>query len=273
MKLAIIGDGLLGRSIFEAAPLGTVLLGHADVDITDFRSTAWALEAHEPDVVVNTAAFHNLKACEDDPERAFALNAKAAGLLASFVPTVYISTDYVFNDKGPHTEDMPGQTPRSVYGRSKLAGELATLEQGGIVVRVSGLYGHYRSHKGPSFPEAMLASSDPIRLPTDQWFSPTYAPDAAERILALAADEKRSGIYHAANRGSTCWAEWGETIANYVRHKRHVLPYRAKDPLRPTDSTLKSTRLTQLPHFMDALGRWAKRESLYTFVSPLRGEA
>lgn len=270
MRLVIVGDGLLGRSLFEAAGDGAYLLGHADVDITSDTSIRRMLHDYRPDVVVNTAAFHQLGACEADPERAFELNARAAGRLAKVVPTVYTSTDYVFNDKGPHTEDMPGQTPRSVYGRSKLAGELATLEQGGIVVRVSGLFGHYRSHKGPTFPEAMLASSDPIKLPTDQWFSPTYAPDAAQRILAIAADEKRSGIYHAANRGSTCWAEWGEMIANYVRHKRHVLPYRAKDPLRPTDSTLKSTRLPQLPHFMDALGRWARRESLYTFVSPRR---
>src|SRR5690606_6168199 len=126
--------------------------------------------------------------------------------------TVYISTDYVFNDGGPHDEVMPGSTPRSVYGRSKLAGELATLEHDGIVVRVSALYGHHRSHKGPSFPEMVTTGFEPLRLPDDQRFSPTYAPDAAERIAELAVAlghacgpaepcpiEVPQGIYHAAN--------------------------------------------------------------------------
>lgn len=286
-RIAVIGDGLLGTTLGQDEccdfacyeDIGCVcrgckphalLLTHGDIDITSERSIKGALQKWEPDVVINTAALHQLGACEADPERAFALNARAAGLLASLVPTVFISTDYVFNDKGPHTEDMPGEQPRSVYGRSKLAGELATLEQGGCVVRVSALYGHYPSHKGPSFPQMILSSSDPIRLPTDQWFSPTYAEDAASRILSIAQDPRRAGIYHAANKGTTCWAEWGEIIANYVQHKRHVLPYRAKDPLRPTDSTLKSTRLPQLPHFLDGLGRWAQREGRVSFPSPLR---
>lgn len=272
MRIVVVGSGLLGTTLLERpVPEGAVtLLPHGAIDITDYKSIAWALERHEPDVVINTAALHQMAACEADPGRAFALNAKAAGLLASFVPTIYISTDYVFNDKGPHTEDLPGETPRSVYGRSKLAGELATLEHGGCVVRVSALFGHHRSHKGPTFPETILGSHDPIRLPADQWFSPTYAEDAAERILYIARDAKRQGIYHAANRGSTCWAEWGEKIANYWQHQRNIIPYRAKDPLRPTDSTLKSTRLSQLPHFMDALGRWALRQGRPPFPSPLR---
>lgn len=271
MKIVVIGDGLLGRSLVDAG--ADYAAPHFLVDITSRRSIEQMLLVEKPDVVINTAAIHQMAACENDPDRAFALNAKAAGLLASMVPTIYISTDYVFNDKGPHTETLPGETPRSVYGRSKLAGELATLEYGGVVVRVSGLYGHHRSHKGPSFPETILGSNDPIKLPTDQWFAPTYAVDAAERIRAIAADDKRTGIYHAANRGTTCWAEWGEQIANYVQHKRHVLPYRAKDPLRPTDSTLKSTRLPQLPHYLEAFGRYAQRERLVSFPSPLRGDS
>jgi dTDP-4-dehydrorhamnose reductase len=275
VRVAVIGDGLLGRSLFEAAPGGTVLLTHANVDITSPSSLDAMLRQHRPDVVINTAALHQLGACEADPQRAFNLNALAAERLARTLPTVYVSTDYVFNEKGPHTEVMPGQQPRSVYGRSKLAGEIATLEYGGIVVRVSGLYGHYRSHKGPTFPESMLSSFAPIKLPTDQHFSPTYAPDAAERILMLASYQANqpgmfTGIYHAANRGTTCWAEWGEQIANYVQHRRHVIPYRAKDPLRPTDSTLKSTRMVQLPHYLDAFGRWAQRERKVEFPSPLR---
>ena len=281
-RIAVVGNGLLGSTIGELAPDVTVL-SHDDIDITSFSSIRAALDIHRPDVVINTAALHRLQECEDDPERAFDLNARAADKLARLVPTVYISTDYVYWDGGPHTEGMPGSQPRSVYGRSKLAGELATLEHGGIVVRVASLFGHYRSHKGITFPEMVLSSHDPLRLPTDQVFSPTYVPDAAERILMLAtalgagppmtaraAKARPTGIYHATNKGSTSWAEFAEHILALTGHKRHVLPYEAKDRLRPRDSSLKSTRLPQMRHWMAGLSAWAQREGRQTIVSPLR---
>ena len=249
------------------------------------------LQQQRPDVVINSAALHRLDQCEDDPQRAFDLNARAAGRLAKLVPTVYVSTDYVFTDGGPHDESMPGTQPRSVYGRSKLAGELETLEQGGIVVRVSALYGHFvsRAKGNKGFPDAFLSSHDTIKLPTDQVFSPTYAPDAAERILTLAmalvtgggcypmgsADvnlKAPTGIYHAANKGSTTWAEFAEHIIALTQHQRHVIPYAAKDDLRPRNSALKSTRLPQLRHWAHALGEWTRREGHQQIVSPRRAD-
>lgn len=280
MRLAIIGDGLLGSSIRDEAWVTespeftpkTFLLNHSDVDITSESSIRAMLMQHRPDVVVNTAAVHRLQECEDDPQRAFDVNARAAGRLARLVPTVFISTDYVFHDGGPHDESLPGRKPRSVYGQSKLAGELATLEEGGCVVRVAGLYGHYRSHKGPTFPETMLSSHDPIRLPTDQRFSPTYAEHAAERILAIALDPERNGVYHAANAGVTSWAGFGEDILALTGHKRHILPYAVKDALRPRNSSLVSRRLPELPHWKVGLYRWAEVRGHVSRVSPKRGE-
>jgi dTDP-4-dehydrorhamnose reductase len=176
----------------------------------------------------------------------------------------------VFNDGGPHDECLPGRQPRSVYGQSKMAGELATLEEGGCVVRVAGLYGHHRSHKGPTFPETLLSSHDSIKLPTDQRFSPTYAPHAAARILEVAADPDRSGVYHATNAGVASWAEFAESILALTRHDRHVLPYQAKDPLRPRNSSLVSTRLPALPHWALGLYRWAEVQGYVQYVDPRR---
>ena len=296
MRVAIVGNGLVGESIFEAG-LGTgidmTLLSHAAVDITSESSIRSMLYEDRPDVIINTAALHTLAACEEDPRRAFDLNARAAGRLAKLVPTVYISTDYVFTDGGPHDESMPGTQPRSVYGRSKLAGELETLERGGIVVRVSAVYGHYvsRAKGNKGFPDMFLSSHDTIKLPTDQVFSPTYAPDAAERILTLAvalaaqggslgpmprtareAKARISGIYHAANKGETTWAEFAEHIIALTQHKRHVIPYAAKDDLRPRNSALKSARLPQLRHWAAGLSAWAQREGRQTIVSPRRSD-
>ena len=271
MRLVIIGDGLLGTSLLNVAwddldGPQVFLLGHSDVDITSESSIRAMLTQYRPDAAVNTAALHQLQACEGDPQRAFDVNARAAGRLARLVPTIYISTDYVWADGGPHDESLPGRKPTSIYGQSKLAGEVATLEEGGCVVRVSAMFGHHRSHKGPTFPEMLLSSHDSIKLPTDQRFSPTYAPDAASRILAIAQDPNRSGVYHAANAGSASWAEFAEHILTLTRHDRHVLPYEAKDKLRPRNSSLESTRLDPLPHWTNALWRWAETKGYVAYV-------
>lgn len=280
MKVVVVGNGLMGSTIGEL-DANVVVLSHSDIDLTSESSIRAALMRWRPDVLVNTAAVHRLDECEADPRRAFDLNARAAERVAKLVPTLYLSSDYVFTDGGPHTESLPGQQPRSVYGRSKLAGELATLEHGGVVVRVSALYGHYASRaKGnKGFPDAFLSSHDTIKLPTDQEFSPTYAPDAAERILSLAKwlaegthHAGQQGVYHAANKGSTTWAEFAEHIIALTQHKRHVIPYAAKDDLRPRNSALKSTRLPQLRFWAAGLSAWAQREGAQTIVSPRRSD-
>ena len=276
MRVAILGDGLLARSIVDAVPAGTAAyaLGHEHFDIRDLDSIVRARTKYEPpDVIVNTVAVHRLAQCEADPDLAWAVNAKGAGRVAALAPTVFISTDYVFNDGGPHDEGMPGQRPRSEYGRSKLAGELETLARDGIVVRVSGLYHHrWESHKGPSFPTQIVTGFDPVKVASDQRFSPTYTPDAAERIADIATsiadptyfmpsvgsiDHGPSGIYHAANAGSTTWAEFAQQIVEMTRSRRIVVPQAQHDSLRPTNSALRSTRLPPLPHWIDGLQRWS----------------
>lgn len=288
MKVAILGAGLLGqrlRDTFAGMGIDATMLGHADFEIRQPDSVKRALDGY--DVAVNTVALHKLLACENDPMLARLVNADASGTVASILPTVYISTDYVFSDNGPHDETLPGKEPRSVYGRTKLAGEMAALEHGGIVVRVSGLFDpQYRSHKGPSFPELVTSSFDTLKLPSDQRFSPTYAPDAAARIAVLAhkmrpearefihADaDYPTGIYHAANAGSTSWAEFAEQVCEVAPWKRHVIPFEAKDPLRPTNSVLRSKRLPPLRHFRLALDEWAlefSRARVRNAISPKR---
>jgi len=284
MKVAVLGDGLLARSIKDVLP-EAVILGHDAFEITSMDSLVAALKPIKPDVIVNTVALHHLARCEDDPMLAQLVNAIGAGRVASLAPTIYVSTDYVFNDGGPHDEVVPGQRPRSVYGQTKLAGELATLEQGGIVVRVSALFGHHRSHKGPTFPEVIDSSFAPLKLPTDQRFSPTYAPDAAGRIAYLATRlgeehigaEARGldGIFHAANAGSCSWYEFGTQISEVTRHPRTITGAAAHDRLRPTNSSLRSVKLPPLPHWLDALSRWASERDRQLYanrVSPLRAD-
>lgn len=284
MKVAIVGNGLLGLTLADTVPCAAeaTVLSHADIDVIDPERCKRALDGY--DVAINTVAYHRLGECENDPTLARLVNTEGAANVASILPTVYISTDYVFNDGGPHDESLPGQEPRSAYGRSKLGGELATLERGGIVVRVAGLYGRYRSHKGPSFPEAVCTGFTPMRLPNDQRFSPTYADDAAVRITVLALElgnwhhevPRPEGIFHAANAGSTTWHEFAENIVEATRYPRKVEGYHARDAIRPANSVLRSTRLPSLRHWRIALDDWAKwREGDLASkrVSPLRADA
>src|ERR1043165_41586 len=213
MKVVPIGAGLMASAI--AAEMDVTVLGHDAIDVTSNDSIVAAFREHQPDVAIYCAAKHALAWCETHATETFDVNAKGVERVARLVPTVYLSTDYVFSDGGPHTEVLPGRQPRSVYGRSKLAGELAALERDGIVVRLSGVFDErFQSHKGKSFPELIATSYDELKLPTDQIFSPTYAKDAAARIAGLAMGfgnygpswQGEGGIYHATNQGPTSWA-------------------------------------------------------------------
>lgn len=290
MKVLIVGAGLMAQAVAAEMP-DAVVLGHDKIDLTSYDSIIRALREHKPDVAINTAAIHNLKTCQANPHAAFDVNAYGAGRLAALIPTVMLSTDYVFSDGGPHEEVMPGRQPRSVYGRSKLAGELETLERDGIVVRISGVYDErFISRKGPSFPETVLTKFENMRFPSDQVFSPTYARDAAKRIAmlaGLAAEGKTlalpgfpeqpliQGIYHAANDGSVSWADFAALILKAAGRRYKVTPFEAKDPLRPTNSALVSKRLPPLRSWQTALHDYLDRRQALLYanreVSPLRG--
>lgn len=264
MRVAVIGNGLLGTTL--GLRHGYTVLTHDDIEVRDPASVRRALDGF--DIAINTAAYHRLLDCERNPDTARDINEIGARNVASVVTTIYISTDYVFNCCGPHDEAIPGDRPRSVYGRTKLAGELATLERGGTVVRVSALYGHHPSHKGPTFPEMIVSSFDSIALPHDQRFAPTYAPDAADRIAEVIGQE---GIFHAANAGSTTWAEFGEQICEVLPWRRLILPVAAKDKLRPGNSVIRS--VNPMRHWRLALGEWADVRRQELLVAPVRSSA
>ncbi len=257
--IAIVGDGLLGQSIAEwcrALDVPHRLLTHADIEVTDPANCYHALK--DASVAINTAAYHDLTACEQRPDRAEAVNWFGALYVANACREVYVSTDYA----SPGSETWAPPLGGSIYAQTKAMGERETLDRGGAVVRVGPLFGHYPSHKGRTFTGTILASRDPISLPVDQRFSPTYAHDAAVRIVQIARGLPHGvgAIYHAANDGSCTWAEFGRAICKATGHQREISARIADDPLRPTDSTLRSEALPPLRWWRDALDAWAVRE-------------
>ena len=214
--LLIGGSGQLGTAL-RAELAGTALdaPSHADYDIAA-GDPAPLLDAAPYDVAINCAAFHNVDACEREPERAFAANALGVERLARAcaerdVAFATISTDYVFDGTAtrPYIEtDAPD--PRTVYGVSKLAGEQLARRSGPkhYVVRTSGVFcAAGSSSKGTPLLERVLAQArrgEPTRMVADVTFSPSYAPHVAHALAAL-IDAKAYGTHHLTNAGACTW--------------------------------------------------------------------
>jgi dTDP-4-dehydrorhamnose reductase len=229
-RLLLIGaTGQLGSELARvlAGPALTAVT-HDDLEITDAAATDALLARVKPDVILNTSAFHAVDRCEDELERAFAVNAFAVRHLARRAADhesllVHFSTDYVFAGDAtrPYAEgDSP--LPRSAYATSKLAGEcfVRALAPRHLVVRSAGLFGGGGSTgKGGNFVTAILRRArdgEPLRVVADQVTAPTYTRDLAATVAALveraAADTGVRGVVHATAGGACSWHEFASAI-------------------------------------------------------------
>jgi dTDP-4-dehydrorhamnose reductase len=263
MRILVIGGwGQLGSDLTIAAVGRHELIRprHADLDVTDAPGVARIVAAEAPDAVVDAAAFHKVELCEEDPARAFAVNAMGALNVARAAAragarTVFISTDYVFDGTRPggYAEDDP-VAPLNVYGVSKAAGEAAVrgADPNALIVRGSGLFGHAGSAgKGGNFVDNMIArarSGQALSIVDDQVFAPTATRDMAERILLLLERRVPSGNYHAANAGSCSWYVLARTAIEIEGITAEVSPRATgESPIqRPRSSVLLDTRSSGL---------------------------
>src|ERR1700694_3625467 len=205
MRIYMIGsEGQVARSLRETASRDkTIVFGHSgrfDVDLLRPSSIDRALADFRPDIVINPAAYTAVDKAEAEPELAFAINrdgahAVAAAAAVQGAAIIQLSTDYVFDGKksGAYAE-TDAVNPQGVYGRSKLEGELDVAEANPrhIVLRTSWVYSPF----GNNFVRTMLrlaAERDRLRVVDDQFGRPTYAPDLAAAILAMARLVTNSG--------------------------------------------------------------------------------
>ena len=190
-----------------------VSLTHSDIELSSLESVRNCLGGSDAAIVVNTAAMHHVEKCEQDPERAFAVNAVGARNLALVTREmgavlVHISTDYVFDGtkSAPYVEE-DAALPLNVYGNSKLAGEcfVRTLNPKHFVLRTSAIYGKHpcRAKGGQNFVELMLRlgrERGAVRVVDDERVSPTSTASVARQIAALRKCNDY-GLYHATCRG------------------------------------------------------------------------
>lgn len=189
---------------------------HSMLPIEDSKRIAHALDNYAANLVINCAAFHQVQECEDDPDRAFAINASVVGRVsrecaARNIPFVTISTDYVFSgDDGRAYGEADLAAPKNAYGASKIAGEYMAqyANPNTFIIRVSGLFGRSGvSNKGPSFIERMLGLADagePIKVVENLVFSPSYAVHVAD-AMRLIIETGAAGVYHVTNSGQCSW--------------------------------------------------------------------
>lgn len=239
MKILLTGiNGQVGAAIQQALGRSTlqhelIALDRLGLDLSDPASIARALNEHQPDIIINPAAYTAVDQAESDQDAAFAINAAAPKQLAEGaarlgIPLIHFSTDYVFDGskQGAWLESDTPQ-PLNVYGASKLAGEQAIAASGcaHVILRTSWVY----SSGGKNFYLTMrrlLSERDAVTVVDDQFGTPTPAGWLAEVVLQLLqrwqAGQWHSGIYHCTPTGVTHWLGFAQVIAAQLASEQRL---------------------------------------------------
>lgn len=242
MKILVTGaGGQLGTQLMRRATDGVDLVGvsSAELDITDADAVR---DAVEPGVIVlNCAAYTAVDRAETDEDAATATNVTGPRNLADATARVgarlvHVSTDYVFPGDAtePYEADAP-TGPRTVYGRTKLAGERAVLaaDPSASIVRTAWVY----TGTGTDFVATMRRlerERDTVDVVDDQIGSPTYAGDLADGLLELAAAPGVRGVLHATNAGRASWFELARAVfAGVGADPERVRPCTSAQFVRP----------------------------------------
>ncbi len=274
--------GQLGRDVvlaLEAAGRTVVGLDRAGLDIGDAAAVHGVIAELRPAAVVNCAAYTAVDACETNVELAHQVNEHSVRTLAEACSSigahlVHVSTDYVFDgtlDRAYREGDTTN--PQSVYGQSKLAGEVAVAEVSGddaTIVRTSWVCGEHGNNM-VKLVRRLVSSGAPMAFVDDQRGCPTFTADLAPALIQL-ADERLGGVFHLTNAGAVSWYEFVGDILDVSGHDRSMVSPITTDELdpprpapRPVNSELANDRWVATGH--SALRHY--REPLVELVARL----
>lgn len=293
MKIFVTGvGGQLGYDVMnELAKRGHVGIGsdiqdtsafenYKKLDITDAQAVEQVISEVNPDAVIHCAAWTAVDAAEDEDKKELVrkINVDGTQNIATICnklgcKMMYISTDYVFDGQGtqPWQPDCKNYKPLSVYGETKLGGELAVANTiaNYFIVRIAWVFGQ----NGKNFIRTMLSLADKgykeLRVVDDQIGTPTYTYDLA-RLLVDMIETEKYGYYHATNEGGyISWADFAEEIFRQagkdVKVNRVTTEeYGLSKATRPFNSRLDKAKLVQngfipLPDWKDALIRYINK--------------
>lgn len=263
-KVLIIGhQGMLGSDLVEVFKRDNKVIGlsRPKIDVTDKELCLKVIKRIRPDLVVNTAAYHKVQDCHNNPDLSFLINTSGAfnvayAAKAIGAKAVYISTDYVFDGGKSSFNEFDKTNPLNIYGLSKLSGEIATriANPNSYLIRTSWLFGIHqeKSSKGPNFVTQILnqaKNGQEIKVVTDQVGCPTYTLDLASKINELYQKSAEYGIYHITNSGACSWYEYANQILKLTKYKAKVEAISSdsftSEIVRPKVSILKSRRLKE----------------------------
>lgn len=229
MKILVTGSlGQVGRCLVEQLSsfdgVDFIALDRDELDITDSSAVADIVLSFQPDVIINAAAHTAVDRAEDEVELSYAINrdgpenlAKAAEKTGAAI--LHISTDYVFaGDKDGEYIESDETGPQGVYGKSKLAGEIAVANacKRHVILRTAWVF----SEHGANFVKSMLRlaqSRDSLGIVADQFGGPTYAGGIAKALIKISFDIKQQnhtsyGVYHYSGLPHVSWYEFAKTI-------------------------------------------------------------
>ena len=287
MKVLVTGaHGQVAQSLIErsAAFPGVELIAvsRPELDLERRGSAKRIIADAAPALVINAAAYTAVDEAEREPDRAFRINAEAAGEVAAAAARagagiIQLSTDYVFDGTAEHPYDeTAAPNPLSVYGKSKLAGEEAVRSANPrhVIVRTAWVYSPF----GKNFVKTMTAaasSRDKLSVVADQIGTPSSALDLADALLRMIEGGPSFGqTYHLAGTGRTSW--YGLAVAIMDECRKRGLPAAEVQPIassdwptlaqRPANSALNSCKFERdfgysLPRWEDSLARVIERLS------------
>lgn len=227
--IVVIGrNGQLARELADLSWPEDVrprFLGRGDIDLLDPTTAFARLKTLRPLAIINTAAYTAVDLAEAEPALAAQVNGELPAMLARIVrqldvPLLHVSTDYVFaGDRDRACHEMDVTAPRSVYGQSKRAGEVAFLDSGarGLILRSAGLFGrHGQNFLKTMLGKALASPTETVRVVDDQISSPT--PTAAlaaalqQMALHLGNGHALPPVLHFAGQPPVSWFEFTRAI-------------------------------------------------------------
>ncbi|MFY2509947.1 dTDP-4-dehydrorhamnose reductase [Vibrio pectenicida] len=234
MKILITGRrGQVGyclvQRLIEREDIELVAYDRNDLDITNSEQVSIVITELRPDVIINAAAYTAVDKAEKDIDQCHAVNHNGPLFLARSAEAVdalllHISTDYVFDGTKLRAYlETDATEPKSIYGKSKLAGEKAVEENCSryVILRTSWVFGEH----GNNFVKTMLRlglDRAELGVVGDQFGGPTYAGDIADALIAMVdkftkADSKISGVYHFSGTPHVSWYDFACEIFSYAK--------------------------------------------------------
>lgn len=244
-----------------------------DLPIDDFKLVKKYFEKQQIDHCINCAGYTAVDKAESEKDKAFNINADAAGNLSSICKAhqaqlIHISTDYVFDGSAaiPYKE-VDRVNPINIYGASKLRGEELILNNNSsaVIIRTSWVYSSYANN----FVNTMLRllkEKETINVVSDQYGCPTYAADLAVAIMTIVDKEdgvnSAKGIFNFCNEGIITWYDFAKAIKKFIKSNCTINPIPSSEyptpAKRPQYSVLDTTKIKDtfditIPKWEDSL--------------------